>query len=333
MPHAESPPPAPAVEPTLEGVPLYVNDGLLAPSEALTLRPSRPDEPLEELRARYAADGYLLLKGLLPRADVLRAREAYFQSLAHTGVLKPGTAAVEGRFDDARSAREYPGLGAGQDTGGANGRPGSSDNTGETATEAFLDAALRQHTAAWYWSEDETGFAQHAALRAFVARFTGWGAARTKPVKRTLLRNNTPGNKAIGVHYDQTFMRYGEPTSVTAWVPIGDVSLQGGGLIYLEDGEALGAEIEADFTRKAEAAGMTEEETRNAFNANMLETGFLCDGPGEFGRKYGKRWLVSAYEAGDVVLHRAHAVSLVFLRLTSQVHMPRRGKRERGVPR
>lgn len=310
MPHAESTPPPP---PTIAGVPLYVNDGRLDASEVLPLRASRPDEPLDELRARYEADGYLLLRGLLPRDDVLRAREAYFQALAHTGVLKPGTAAVEGRFDDARDAADYPGLGAGQGEG-----------TSETAA-AFIEAALRQHTAPWYWSAEggeegeregeegaqqrSKGFAQHADLRAFVARFTGWGEGRTTAVKRTLLRNNTPGNKAIGVHYDQTFMRYGEPTSVTAWVPIGDVGLEGGGLIYLEGGEALGAEIEADFTRKAAAAGMTEEETRYAFNANMLQTGFLCEGPREFGRRYGKRWLVGAYEAGDVVLHRAHAVS------------------------
>lgn len=302
MPHAELPHPATAS--TVAGVPLYVNDGLLTPSEVLPLHASRPDDPLEELRARYAADGYLLLRGLIPREDVLQAREAYFLSLAHTGVLKPGSEPVEGRFDDARSAKDYPGLGAGQDTGGANGRPGSS----ETAA-AFIDAAYKQHTAPWYWSEDGKGFAQHPALRGFVERFSGWGPEKTTPVKRSLLRNNTPGNKAIGVHYDQTFMRYGEPTSVTAWVPIGDVNLEGGGLIYLEDGEKLGAEIEEEFTRKAKAAGMTDEETRYAFNANMLETGFLCDGPREFGRKYGKRWLVSAYEAGDVVLHRAHAVS------------------------
>lgn len=298
MPHAETP------EPTISGVPLFVNDGLLSPSEVLPLRVSHPSEPLDTLRARFDADGHLLLRGLLPRDDVQRARKAYFDALAHTGVLKPDTPAVEGRFDDAKPASDFPGLGAGQDTAGANGRPGSS----ETAA-AFIDAAFEQHTAPWYWSEDGTGFAQHPVLRRFVEEFTGWGGERTAPVKRTLLRNNTPGNKAIGVHYDQTFMRYGEPTSVTAWVPIGDVSLEGGGLIYLEDGERLGAEIEDEFSRKAREAGMTEEEMRYAFNANMLATGFLCDGPKEFGRKYGKRWFVGPYEAGDVVLHKAHAVS------------------------
>ncbi|KAJ0336108.1 hypothetical protein COL922a_008339 [Colletotrichum nupharicola] len=127
----------------------------------------------------------------------------------------------------------------------------------------FMDAALKAHTDEWYCGSTDgrvRGFCNHPALKAFVAHFTGWGD-NTLPVKRTLLRNNTPGNKAIGVHYDQSFMRYGEPTAVTAWVPIGDVSLEGGGLIYLED---------------------------------------------DFGRKYGKKWLVTDYEAGDVVFHTPH---------------------------
>lgn len=53
---------------------------------------------------------------------------------------------------------------------------------------------------------------------------------------------------------------------------------------------------------------MSDDEMRDAFNANMMSTGFLCDGPADFGRRYGKRWLVSAYEAGDVVLHAPHTV-------------------------
>lgn len=228
MPHAVPSPPGAA--PTIDGITLYVNDGPLAASEVLRLPPSRPDEDLDILRERFEKDGYLFLKGLIPHEDVLTARNAYFCSLAHTGVLKPGSDPVEGLFDPAADPGDYPGLGAGQDTGGTNGRPGAS----ETAA-AFIDAALQQHTAPWYWNAEGEGFAQHPALRQFVEEFTGWGD-KTKPVMRTLLRNNTPGNKAIGVHYDQTFMRYGEPTSVTAWVPIGDISLQGGGLIYLENG-------------------------------------------------------------------------------------------------
>ncbi|KAI5924117.1 hypothetical protein F4810DRAFT_719378 [Camillea tinctor] len=302
MPKADSPPPA--IQPTIEGVPLHVNDGLLAPEEVALLRVSYPSEPLDVLRQRYETEGYVFLKGLIPRSEVLSARESYFQSMAPTGVLAPGSAPVEGLFDPAADPANYPGIGAGADNGGGNGRPGSG-----SAAAAFVDAALKAHTEPWYSGGGATrGFCNVPELRGFVARFTGWGDADTLPVRRTLLRNNTPGNKAIGVHYDQTFMRYGEPTAVTAWVPMGDVSLQGGGLIYLQDGEPLGAEIEAEFTRKAKAAGMSDEEMRYAFNQNMMSTGFLCDGPRDFGRKYGKKWLVSAYEAGDVVLHSPHMI-------------------------
>lgn len=70
----------------------------------------------------------------------------------------------------------------------------------------------------------------------------------------------------------------------------------------------MGAQIEAEFTKKAQEAGMTEEEARNAFNQNMMSTGLLSEYPLEFARQYNRRWLVSAYEAGDVVLHKPHAV-------------------------
>ncbi|KAJ4996370.1 hypothetical protein K4K48_008625 [Colletotrichum sp. SAR 10_66] len=300
MPHAESP--TPAGPPTIAGVQLHVNDDLLSPNEVEQLMPSYPTEDLEVLRKRYRENGYLLLKGILPREDVLAAREAYFKSLEPSGVIKPGTSPRDGIFDDAKSPGDYPGIGAGSVK---NSRPGETDRSA-----IFADQALKAHTEEWYAGSEDgkvQGFCNHPALRDFVAKFTGWGD-NTLPVKRSLLRNNTPGNKAIGVHYDQSFMRYGEPTSVTAWVPMGDVRLQGGGLIYMQDGEKLGEEIENEFTAQAKAKGMSDEETRNAFNANMMTTGFLCDGPADFGRRYGKKWLVSAYEAGDVVFHTAHMI-------------------------
>ncbi|KAL6153896.1 hypothetical protein ACJBU6_07190 [Exserohilum turcicum] len=295
MPHALSPP---SDEPTLDGHQLYVNDGLLHPSQVGRLHESSPGLPMDELRRRYHQDGYLFLKGLLPRQDVLAARQAYFEMLAPSGVLKPNTAPVDGIFDAARDAADFPGIGAGASPN--NGKPGG------TTASTFVDLVLQAHYADWY---KET-FCKHPLLKDFVARITGW-ADNTVAVRRSLLRNNTPGNKAIGVHYDQIFLRHGEPTSVTAWVPMGDISLTGGGLIYLENGHTLGREVEQDFTRKAAESGLSDEETRNAFNQNMLSTGLLADGPREYAQTFGRRWLVTSYEAGDVVLHNPFAVSLL----------------------
>ncbi|GFF50273.1 hypothetical protein IFM58399_08765 [Aspergillus lentulus] len=264
---------------------IRVNDGPLTSENAALLRPSDPSLPLDELRARYEQDGYLFLKHLLPREDVLKARRQYFSLLAPTGVLQEGTDPVQGIFNPTKSPDQYPGIGAG--AVGNNGRPG-----GEQAAQS-VDLAIEAHYQDWYAEK----FCNHPDLVRFVAAFTGWGE-NTLNFRRTLLRNNTPGTKPIGVHYDQIFLRYGEPMSVTAWVPMGDVKINGGGLIYLED----------EFTTKAKQAGLTDEEARSAFNSNMMATGLLSESPVEFARQHGRRWLVSAYEAGDVVLHKPHTI-------------------------
>ncbi|KAL1984893.1 hypothetical protein VTN96DRAFT_8552 [Rasamsonia emersonii] len=274
---------------------LAVNDGPLTPENVKLLRQSDPSLPMEELRKRYEEDGYLFLKGLLPREDVLKARERYFEMMAPTGVLKEGTKPVEGIFNDKRSPDDFPGIGSG--AAGMNGRPG-----GESAAQ-FVDLAIEAHYKDWYAEE----FCRHPALHDFVARFTGWGE-KTLGLRRSLLRNNVTGTKPIGVHYDQIFLRHGEPTSVTAWVPIGDIKITGGGLIYLENGDPVGVQIEEEFTRKAKVAGFTEEEAKSAFNSNMMATGLLSEKPAEFAREHNRCWLVAEYEAGDVVLHKPHMI-------------------------
>ncbi|KAF2136872.1 uncharacterized protein K452DRAFT_322122 [Aplosporella prunicola CBS 121167] len=291
MPHAASP----ERNTNWPGAKLFVNDGPLEPHQMAPLRPSYPDEPVEELRRRWREDGYVFLKGLLPRDDVLKCRENYFKFLAPSGVLKPGTKPVEGVFDSAKDKADYPGIGAGATPGNA--KPGE-----ETAAN-FVDLAMKAHSEPWY----AVDFCKHPVLKNFVAKLMGWGE-HTLPLQRTLLRNNTPGNKAIGVHYDHIFLRHGEPTSVTAWVPIGDISIQGGGLVYMEKGHDLGEKIENEFTERAKSSGLSEEEAKYAFNQNMMATGFLAEGPKGFGEEHNSRWLLTAYEAGDVVLHQAHMI-------------------------
>lgn len=271
-----------------------VNDGELDPSQVSFLRRSTTDLSLEELHYRFQEDGYLFIKGLLPRDAVLKAREEYFKFLEPTGVLKPGTKPIDGIFDDEKDRLAFPGIGAG--AAGGNGHPGDH-------AAAFVDRALLAHYQDWY-AED---LCKHPALKEFISKLTGWGNNTTAFV-RTLLRNNVPGNKAIGVHYDQIFLRHGEPTSITAWVPIGDIRLDGGGLIYLERGHLLGIEQEKKFTDEAKASGLTEEEAKSAFNHNMMSTGLLSEGPKEFAQRFDRRWLVSEYEAGDIVLHNPFAI-------------------------
>jgi phytanoyl-CoA hydroxylase len=203
--------------------PLHVNDGPLKPENVGYLRTTPKETPIDEVRQRLQEDGYVLLKGILPRQDVLTAREAYFKHLAPSGVLKPDTAAVEGIFDDAKDKLHYPGIGAGV--------LDRRDNP-SNPTARFIDLAISAHDEPWYKQD----LCRHPDLIGFISRLTGWGE-NTLALQRTLLRNNTPGNKAIGVHYDQIFLRHGDDTVLTAWVPVGDVQLNGGGLIYLENGE------------------------------------------------------------------------------------------------
>ena len=90
--------------------------GRLPPECIGFVRPTTLDTPMEEIRRRYREDGHVLVKGVLPREDVLKAREKYFELLAPTGVLAPGTSAREGIFNTALDRRNFPGIGAGPDT-------------------------------------------------------------------------------------------------------------------------------------------------------------------------------------------------------------------------
>lgn len=220
--------PPPEFQPQL----LAVNDGPL--QDFKFLHKSSPAEPLATLRQRYEEDGYLFLKGVLPRTEVLKARHEYFTMMQPTGVLETNSEPVKGIFNRLKSPTDFPGIGAGG--AGKNGRPG-----GEKASQ-FVDLAIEAHYRDWYAEQ----LCRHPALLDFVARLTCWDSD-TLGLRRSLLRNNIPGTKPIGVHYDQIFLRHGEPTSVTAWVPIGDIKVSGGGLIYLENGTLFSGNASLSF--------------------------------------------------------------------------------------
>ena len=51
------------------------NQGKIKRQHIGWIRPTPKDTPMPEMRKRLKEDGYLLVKGLIPREDVLKVRE------------------------------------------------------------------------------------------------------------------------------------------------------------------------------------------------------------------------------------------------------------------
>jgi phytanoyl-CoA hydroxylase len=254
------------------------------------MRPTPIDTPLAELRRRFETDGYVWVKNVMPRKDVLDMREAYFTHLSPTGILKPGTSPREGIFDPTQDPVAHNGVG-GRDL------PDDIER---------VEKLVEVHKHPFYLA-----FLEHPKLRAFVREFMGW--ERDVLVKRTLLRHNVPNGLSTGVHYDRLFLRAGEADFLTAWVPIGDVAAEGGGLVYLEHSDDIGREMEAGFMERN--MELPDEERVSGFNVNMARDGQLTHDiegytkdleSAPYRGRNTRRWLVGNYEAGDVVFHNPY---------------------------
>lgn len=295
------------------GESIYVADGQLLDHQVGLLRPSNPDLPIEILRERFNEDGYLFVKGLLPRDHVMKARESYFRFLSVSDVLKPGTSPVDGIFNPDNQLSNFPGLSS---------RKADLEKPKSKQAALFSELTAKAHNEEWYTDD----FCKHPNLIEFVGRITQWKDVRQ--FKRSLFRCNLPQSEPIGVHYDQMFLRQGDVTNITAWCAMGDVKINGGGLMYLEHskfvtmytlprclqaklsaGKVLGEEIEASFTHQAVQSGLSWQETKSPYNKNMTVSGGLSTEPAKFAAQHNCRWLVSSFEAGDVVLHDPFAVS------------------------
>jgi phytanoyl-CoA hydroxylase len=88
------------------------------------------------------------------------------------------------------------------------------------------------------------------------------------------------------------------------------MAINGGGLCYLENSVPLGRRVEENFSKCAES--LTQEQRISAFNVNMLDDGMISSSPQEFQAAhsaYGThKWLVTNYEAGDVVFHDPYSI-------------------------
>ncbi|KAF2021478.1 hypothetical protein BU24DRAFT_487890 [Aaosphaeria arxii CBS 175.79] len=275
------------VEP--EKLSLESNYGPMKPGTVGYLQPTSADTPIDVMHERFKRDGYLHIKDLLPKDKVLQCRRAYFEHMSPSGLLKPGSDPVTGTYCGADSRKYMP-------PGNLRRLFGLKD---DPESDKYVELMISAHEAEFY-----TNFCEISELRDFVRKFTGW--EKEIMLQRTMLRAFVPNSELTPVHYDQMYLRGGPPTSLTAWVPIGDVSLEGGGLMYLQNSDDIGRATEEEFARNA--GNLTEEERVSAFNKNMNDGGFLSRDTVEFGQKVQRKWLITEYETGDVIFHNPFMV-------------------------
>jgi ectoine hydroxylase-related dioxygenase (phytanoyl-CoA dioxygenase family) len=246
---------------------LHANGKTLDPASKRLgrLTPTPADMPLAALRRRYDEHGYLWLKGFLDPREVMSFRAYVFRHMDGCGLVAPGS---------------DPALGL---------------SSGEPPQRADADRKLM----ALVRSAAYESFCAQPGLWRFMDEFL---VGLSYLHKRKLLRYTQPNTETVTpAHYDLIYLRGGTSRIVTAWIPVGDIPVEMGGLVYLEGSHAIGVGMEAAFSRKA--ADLTPEERISAYNRNMTEGGWVSKDLPDMAERFGTRWLVADYEAGDVVLH------------------------------
>jgi ectoine hydroxylase-related dioxygenase (phytanoyl-CoA dioxygenase family) len=236
-----------------------------APNRLGYLTPTDPGIGVDAIRRLYEENGYVWLKGFLPRQDVIDFRGWVFGHMAKTGPIEHGT--------DPRDGISSAMTPEGRDV------------------DRCLMSLVR--------SVAYEGFCAQPRLSRFMDEFLS-GISYLH--KRKIMRHVRPKTTtATPAHYDLVYLRGGTSRIVTAWIPIGDIPVEMGGLTYLEGSHTIGAEMEREFSEQNK--DLSAEERISAFNRNMTEGGWVSKDLPDMAERFDTRWLVADYEAGDVMLH------------------------------
>lgn len=168
------------------------------------MTPSSASLPTQVLRSRLEEDGYLLLRGLLPREEVVRAREVIAEDLTSGGFVEEG-------------------LGK-DDVGGALRIKRGTEDPGPKLL-ARQDLARRPEV---------LNVLEHPTLRALMVRLLGaYSSSSTSDDSREASIKTHPYKwlRAVsttlhtGPHLDSTYFPLSQyPSLLTAWIPLGDLS-------------------------------------------------------------------------------------------------------------
>ena len=124
--------------------------------------------------------------------------------------------------------------------------------------------------------------------------------------KRKLIRHGIPHEPhTTGPHYDLTYLRGGTDRLCTSWIPIGDATVEMGGLVYLENSDPWGRQTEAWFAEQNK--DLPPAERVKAYN-KYTQSGWVGTDLAALADKLNTRWLVADYETGDMVVHSPYMI-------------------------
>jgi hypothetical protein len=206
---------------------------------------------------RLITQGYLYLPGQIPVDLVDAFRAFYFGAMTKVGLTRTGTSPADA-----------------------------------IAAETAVDAAKMRST---LFDEiiPSPQYERFCRTPAILDWFRWFADDDVHLHKRKIIRHVLPGEMGIGTathaHYDLVFLREGSDQVLSFWIPLGDIPLSRGGLIYLEDSHREVQTREASSTPKMGPVAITANLPRLAAEWNS-------------------RWLLTDYRAGDMVVHSSHIV-------------------------
>ncbi len=215
----------------------------------------------EGLRRHMTDDGYLFLRGCLKRDEVLAARRHILTQLENEGQLDPSAPLMIGK----------PKL--------------------EAKLQFRADLARKDNLPLQHLLYHPQG-----NLMRFFSSFLG---GEVRHFDYTWLRCITPG-PATPSHCDIVYMGRGTRKLYTAWVPMGDVDFEMGGLMILE-GSHKNERLQNTYGRRdvdLYCSNRPEDPARTAYGSNGAFTG----NANKVRHSLGGRWLTAEYNAGDVVI-------------------------------
>ena len=215
-----------------------------------------------------SSDGYLYLPGFFERDQVQRARTVVLEQLNAFGLLYPGKPIDEGWFNTLQQED----------------RRGAFDLHSKIRLEQQHPTVLNL-----LYGPRVMGF------------FDGFLAGEATHYDFTWFRTISPG-RGTPCHCDIVFMGRGTFDLYTVWTPLGNISLEMGGLLILEDSHRKRDQLQRYLERDVDLYCANGTYAGEFATGKRQRSGQLSKNPPQLRRSLGGRWLTSEFAMGDVVI-------------------------------